>query len=66
MLAFAVSVSSGFAYNLAFVIEGVTLPGDYLQKSIAMTLGDFFGCFVVMLIFHLGALLLKKRFTRPK
>jgi hypothetical protein len=59
VLSLAASVTNGVIHNVLYWAEGVSLPEDFLRRSAAMTLGDFFGCFVVVGLFH-AALTLHK------
>lgn len=58
LFSLAASVLNGMAHNWLYLSEGVTLNEDLWQKSAAMALGDFIGCFVVVALFHatIGAL----------
>jgi hypothetical protein len=52
LLSLAASVLNGVVHNGLYLTQGVTTPDDLWQKSAAMALGDFMGCFVVVGLFH--------------
>ena len=52
LLSAAASVLNGIVHNLLYVTQGVTTSEELWQKSAAMALGDFMGCFVVVALFH--------------
>jgi hypothetical protein len=52
LLSLAASVLNGIVHNLLYITQGVTSSEDLWQKSAAMALGDFMGCFVVVALFH--------------
>ena len=58
LLSLAASVLNGIVHNLLYITQGVTSSEELWQKSAAMALGDFMGCFVVVALFHaiMGAL----------
>jgi hypothetical protein len=39
-------------HNLLYLTQGVTTREEIWNKSAAMALGDFMGCFVVVALFH--------------
>lgn len=57
-LSLAASALNGVAHNWLYWVQGVTTSEELWQKSAAMALGDFMGCFVVVALFHaaMGAL----------
>ncbi len=52
LLSLAASVLNGIVHNLLYITQGVTSSEELWQKSAAMALGDFMGCFVVVALFH--------------
>jgi hypothetical protein len=52
LLSLAASVLNGIVHNLLYISQGVTTSEELWQKSAAMALGDFMGCFVVVSLFH--------------
>ena len=46
------SVLNGVAHNVVYLWQGVTTTEEIVQKAMAMAIGDFFGCFVVVGLFH--------------
>ena len=52
LLSLAASVLNGVVHNWLYLTQGVTLSEELWQKSAAMALGDFMGCFVVVALFH--------------
>jgi glucose-6-phosphate-specific signal transduction histidine kinase len=52
VLSLAASVLNGVAHNVVYIWQGVTATEEILQKAMAMAIGDFFGCFVVVGLFH--------------
>jgi hypothetical protein len=52
LLSFAASVLNGVVHNWLYWSQGVTTTDELWQKSAAMAMGDFMGCFVVVAIFH--------------
>jgi hypothetical protein len=52
LLSATASVLNGIVHNLLYVTQGVTTSEELWQKSAAMALGDFMGCFVVVALFH--------------
>ena len=52
LLSLAASVLNGVVHNWLYLTQGVTTIEDLWQKSAAMALGDFMGCFVVVALFH--------------
>ena len=51
-LSLAASVLNGVVHNWLYWTQGVTTSEELWQKSAAMALGDFMGCFVVVALFH--------------
>jgi glucose-6-phosphate-specific signal transduction histidine kinase len=51
-LSIAGSVFNGVAHNIVYVWQGITATEEMWTKSSAMAFGDFFGCLVVVGIFH--------------
>ena len=51
-LSLAASVLNGVVHNWLYWTQGVTASEELWQKSAAMALGDFMGCFVVVALFH--------------
>lgn len=51
-LSLAASVLNGVVHNWLYWTQGITSSEELWQKSAAMALGDFMGCFVVVALFH--------------
>jgi len=51
-LSLAASMLNGVVHNWLYWTQGVTATEELWQKSAAMALGDFMGCFVVVALFH--------------
>ena len=60
LLSLAASVLNGIVHNLLYITQGVTASEELWQKSAAMALGDFMGCFVVVAMFHAATGVLRK------
>jgi predicted permease len=60
LLSLAASVLNGIVHNLLYITQGVTSSEELWQKSAAMALGDFMGCFVVVALFHAATGVLRK------
>ncbi len=58
-LSLAASVLNGVVHNWLYLTQGVTASDELWQKSAAMALGDFMGCFVVVALFHATMSLLR-------
>ncbi len=58
-LSVAASVLNGVVHNWLYLTQGVTASDELWQKSAAMALGDFMGCFVVVALFHTTMSLLR-------
>ena len=58
-LSVAASVPNGVVHNWLYLTQGVTASDELWQKSAAMALGDFMGCFVVVALFHATMSLLR-------
>lgn len=58
LLYLAFSVIHGVIDNVWYVMSGVAKSHALLINSIAMALGDFLGCFIIVSVFHLFTLLL--------
>ncbi len=58
-LSVAASVLNGVVHNWLYLTQGVTASDELWQKSAAMALGDFMGCFVVVALFHATMSLLR-------
>jgi predicted permease len=59
LLSLAASVLNGIVHNLLYITQGVTSSEELWQKSAAMALGDFMGCFVVVALFHAATSVLR-------
>lgn len=55
------SILNGFILNLAYYSQHVTTGNELLSKGAAMALGDFTGCFIVVMLFHLATNAVKQR-----
>ncbi len=53
ILSFVASVLNGTVHNIVYVWQGKVKPEEFLAHSSAMILGDFLGCFIVILFFNL-------------
>jgi glucose-6-phosphate-specific signal transduction histidine kinase len=62
-LSMACSVFNGIAHNIVYVWQGLTVTEELWTKSSAMAFGDFFGCLVVVGIFH-TLMLITKQFSK--
>lgn len=51
-LSLAASALNGVVHNWLYWTQGITSSEELWQKSAAMALGDFMGCFVVVALFH--------------
>jgi glucose-6-phosphate-specific signal transduction histidine kinase len=51
-LSFSASVLNGIVHNITYLWQGVIATEELWAKSSAMAFGDFFGCLVVVGIFH--------------
>jgi hypothetical protein len=60
LLSLAASVLNGVVHNWLYLTQGVTTIEDLWQKSAAMAMGDFMGCFVVVALFHAATGVLRK------
>jgi hypothetical protein len=60
LLSLAASVLNGIVHNLLYISQGVTTSEELWQKSAAMALGDFMGCFVVVALFHAATGVLRR------
>ena len=65
LLSLAASVLNGIVHNLLYITQGVTASEELWQKSAAMALGDFMGCFVVVALFHAATGVLRGVRSRP-
>lgn len=54
LLSLAASVTNGIVHNVVYVIEDVTAPEEVWTMAHAMAVGDFMGCFVVLMLFQLA------------
>lgn len=59
-LALVASALNGVVHNWLYWTQGVTASQELWQKSAAMALGDFMGCFVVVALFHAGMSALRR------
>jgi hypothetical protein len=53
-LSLLASALNGVVHNWLYWTQGITASEELWQKSAAMALGDFMGCFVVVALFHAG------------
>jgi hypothetical protein len=60
LLSFAASVLNGIVHNWLYWSQGVTTTDELWQKSAAMAIGDFMGCFVVVALFHAATSVLSR------
>ncbi len=60
LLSLAASALNGVVHNWLYWTQGVTTSEELWQKSAAMALGDFMGCFVVVALFHAGMGVLRR------
>jgi hypothetical protein len=61
-MSMAASVFNGLVHNIVYIWQGVTSTEELWTKSSAMAFGDFFGCLVVVGVFHTLMLFVKKSF----
>jgi hypothetical protein len=59
-LSLVASALNGVVHNWLYWTQGVTASEELWQKSAAMALGDFMGCFVVVALFHAGMSALRR------
>jgi glucose-6-phosphate-specific signal transduction histidine kinase len=59
-LSLSASILNGTVHNLIYLWQGVIATEDLWSKSSAMAFGDFFGCLVVVGIFHTVMLSVKQ------
>jgi hypothetical protein len=60
LLSLAASVLNGVVHNWLYWSQGVTASEELWQKSAAMAMGDFMGCFVVVALFHAATTVLRR------
>lgn len=60
-LSLAASILNGIVHNIDYVIEGVIDSESQWSNTVAMILGDFLGCFVVVSLFHTATVCLSKK-----
>ena len=60
------SVLNGFLLNLAYYSQHVTAENEVLSKGAAMILGDFTGCFIIVMLFHLAINAFRRQASNPK
>jgi len=60
LLSLAASVLNGVVHNWLYWSQGVTASEELWQKSAAMAMGDFMGCFVVVAFFHAATGVLRR------
>ena len=53
ILSVAVSIANGLVHNVVYVWQDKVKPEDFLSHSTAMIVGDFLGCFIVIVFFNL-------------
>lgn len=53
ILSAAVSIANGTVHNIVYVWQDKVAPADFLSKSAAMVMGDFLGCFIVIVFFNI-------------
>ncbi len=53
LMALIACLLNGCMHNVVYMWQGVTSHEDLWSKSLAMSLGDFMGCFVVVSIFKI-------------
>jgi len=54
VLSVTASLFNGFGQNFVYYTQGVTADHEIFSKSTAMAFGDFFGCFLIVMLFNLG------------
>ena len=64
-LSLAASVLNGVVHNWLYWTQGVTASEELWQKSAAMALGDFMGCFAVVALFHATMSVLRSMRNTP-
>jgi hypothetical protein len=60
LLSLAASVLNGVVHNWLYWSQGVTTSDELWEKSAAMAMGDFMGCFVVVALFHAATGVLRR------
>ncbi len=63
-LSLTASIVNGFVHNLFYIALGITQPDEYWAKSMAMVVGDFTGCFLVVAIAHFLIIMYKNYFRK--
>jgi hypothetical protein len=53
------SALNGFVHTIVYIADGVVMTEEYWNKSLAMTFGDFMGCFVTVSLFHTAVIAFK-------
>jgi hypothetical protein len=64
LISLAASVLNGVVHNWLYLTQGITASEELWQKSAAMALGDFMGCFVVVALFHTATGVLRRERRR--
>jgi hypothetical protein len=59
LFSLAASLLNGVVHNLIYIMHDVIITDELWTKSMAMTFGDFMGCFVTVGIFHTVLLMVK-------
>ena len=63
LLSAVASVLNGVVHNLIYISHEITLTEEFASKALAMTFGDFMGCFVTVGLFHTVLLWVQSRRT---
>lgn len=53
ILSAVAAITNGTVHNVIYVWQDKVLPADFLTKTTAMILGDFLGCFIVIIFLNL-------------
>jgi hypothetical protein len=59
LLSAVASALNGFVHTMVYIADGVVMTEEYWNKSLAMTFGDFMGCFVTVSLFHTAVIAFK-------
>jgi hypothetical protein len=52
ILSAAASILNGTVHNLVYVWQDKVKPDEFFAHAAAMVVGDFFGCFIVIMFFN--------------
>jgi hypothetical protein len=61
ILSLTASIFNGFGQNFVYFTQGVSTRDELLSKSSAMAFGDFLGCFLIVMLFHICIRIAKRK-----